>query len=237
MTARGLPIAERIALGSETRGPDECWPWIKAQNGQGYGTIRVEGKTLLAHRVAYELATGEDISGKVICHSCDNPQCVNPSHLWAGTIGDNNADRHVKRRSRGGSLPGVANPMAKLTEAEVLAIAASTDPLTTVAAKFDIPFQSVSAIRRGKIWSHVTGIEETEWRINGLSPLEHRVLQFISSKCKTGPARISNSEVASALGLSSHMPAASAKTRLNRRGLIRNVRRGVWDVQSRDKTP
>jgi hypothetical protein len=100
---RGRPLAERVRLQTERRGPDECWPWIGSHDRNGYGHLTRFGKQVRAHRVAWELANGREPRG-CICHSCDNPACVNPAHLWEGSHADNMRDMHAKRRHPGGSF-------------------------------------------------------------------------------------------------------------------------------------
>jgi len=151
------PLADRfwrrvICMNDDTR----CWHWTGARQPGSYGTIRDNGTTKVAHRVSYEIAHGVKLDSRVtVCHACDNRICVNPNHLWLGTIGLNNADRHQKGRSRGGSLKGNANPMSKLSEYDVREIRSSSDPLAVVAAQFGIRFQTVSDIRRRRTWKHV----------------------------------------------------------------------------------
>jgi hypothetical protein len=160
MTTRGLPLPHRFALGFMKLGADKCWIWRKSVSSSGYGQIRVNGKTLQAHRVAYELATGASPGHLDVCHSCDNRRCVNPAHLWLGTHRDNNTDRHTKKRSRGGSLRGEANPMARLTTKQAIEIARAPGLQKEIARTHGIPFQCVSAIKSGKIWGHATGIKK-----------------------------------------------------------------------------
>lgn len=77
----------------------ECWPWRAASSGYfGYGRIRVRDVLVQAHRLAYELYVGPLPEGKVLLHVCDNPPCVNPTHLIPGTRSDNNQDTHDKGR-------------------------------------------------------------------------------------------------------------------------------------------
>ncbi len=80
---------------------DTCWLWLGYLDKDGYGAIytsRPNRKLLKAHRVSYELHKGAINDGMAICHSCDNPTCVNPEHLWQGTIKDNTTDAFKKGR-------------------------------------------------------------------------------------------------------------------------------------------
>lgn len=93
-------LAERFWEKVDKRGPDECWPWTAAVNNRGYGKIfdsRVRS-VVGAHRIAYELATGEQPGPWLVCHRCDNRICVNPLHLWLGTYRDNTQDMFSKGR-------------------------------------------------------------------------------------------------------------------------------------------
>ncbi len=83
----------------------DCWEWQGSKNELGYGRMGAGGRhtgTIKAHRVAYSLCCGEIPEGLAVCHACDNPGCVNPSHLWLGTKGDNTKDMLAKGRARNG---------------------------------------------------------------------------------------------------------------------------------------
>lgn len=75
-----------------------CWDWTRALSKEGYARTRLQGKYEYGHRVSYRVFTGEIPKGMCVCHSCDNPKCINPKHLWLGTHQDNMADRDRKKR-------------------------------------------------------------------------------------------------------------------------------------------
>lgn len=93
----------------EKAGDDECWLWSGARTTQGYGQVTYRRKAWLAHRLSFFLVNNH--SPECVLHSCDNPPCCNPAHLFKGDRIINNADRHAKGRSRGGSNAGAKNGM------------------------------------------------------------------------------------------------------------------------------
>jgi hypothetical protein len=79
----------------------DCWNWTGAtQTNFPYGMITHRGRNLRVHRVAYELTYGPIPNGFSVCHSCDNPRCCNPGHLFLGSHADNMADMRVKGRKK-----------------------------------------------------------------------------------------------------------------------------------------
>jgi len=102
-------LAARFWLYVDRLGPDECWPWTGAQSaGDGRGYIGLGGgshRMMRASRIALALACDVDPdaipSDFFVCHTCDNPNCVNPAHLYVGTALDNAQDCVKRGRGRG----------------------------------------------------------------------------------------------------------------------------------------
>ena len=94
-------LFDRVYERSEWQG--SCLVYMAGHSMRsGHVMITFEGKSIGVHRAAWMLANGPAPDGMCVCHACDNPRCVNPDHLWLGTVADNNADRDQKGR---GKLP------------------------------------------------------------------------------------------------------------------------------------
>ena len=97
-----------------------CWIWIGAHCNHGYGQMRINNKMKMAHRISWIIHFGNIPEGLEVCHKCDNPECVNPSHLFLGTHQDNMDDRKSKGRNK--SLQGEMNGASKLKNSQILSI-------------------------------------------------------------------------------------------------------------------
>lgn len=152
---------EKVDKGS----PDDCWLWQGDDNGSGYGKFYLDGKPAYAHRFSYEQAHGAISNGMFVCHKCDNPRCVNPSHLFLGTHDDNMRDMAAKERHFSKTRPelyrvGEDHQGAKLSEAQVREIrrryAAGDTTHRQLAKEFGVEKSTVGRIVLGIIWRHVT---------------------------------------------------------------------------------
>lgn len=131
-----------------------CWKWKGKPGKNGYGSLQIEGQRLYAHRVAYALTFPDWNGSGFICHRCDNPICVNPAHLFAGTPADNNRDMAIKGRARGAPR-GELHPSAKLTAAQVMEIRQSPPGCVRLARQYSVTRAHITAIRSGVKWAHL----------------------------------------------------------------------------------
>lgn len=133
-----------------------CWEWTANLDKDGYGQIWVDKQRRRARapRVAWELYIGPIPPKQCVLHHCDNPKCVRPSHLFLGSVCDNNQDRARKGRSAVNiyPLPGERNPHAKLTNRQAQEIRFKYQTgltQTALAAQYGLSQVAVSRVVRG----------------------------------------------------------------------------------------
>lgn len=165
----------------DRRSKDQCWPWIGARDDRGYGRFlmgrNARPRHLFAHRFAYALAHRSAIpDGMSICHTCDNPSCVNPDHLWAGTHHENVLDMIRKGRAKYEHFSGDAHWMhrhpdlvprgerankSSLTDDDIRLIrsvyirGSRTHGATALGARFGVSNVAITNIVHRKTWKHV----------------------------------------------------------------------------------
>ena len=138
-----MKLATRILKNTKHNQETDCLEWQKYKNTSGYGTIKVDGQMLLAHRVAYSFFIGPIPQGMCVLHSCDNPKCVNPKHLWLGTNYDNVQDKVKKGRAG-----------AKLKPKDIPIIKTSTLSAKQLGTYFGVSAEQIRNVRSGKSWGY-----------------------------------------------------------------------------------
>ena len=154
-----IPLEERFwKKVRKTRG---CWEWTSYTDRDGYGQLGRGGRASRhdqAHRISWELHFGKIPAGLLVCHHCDNPSCVRPDHLFISTPLGNMRDMDTKKRRN--TSRGIQHGMAKLTNADVLAIrdryAAGGIFQQTLADEYGVTKSIICRIIRRKLWRHLT---------------------------------------------------------------------------------
>lgn len=134
---------------------DCCWPWQGRRDKDGYG-VYGGAKNKKAHRYALEYLQSPLPVGLLACHTCDNPPCCNPAHLWPGTNHDNTIDAQHKGRLRG--LRGEASPRSKLHEQDVRHIHVAYRQGTSQAAlatTYGVKQGTIHDVLHGKNWASI----------------------------------------------------------------------------------
>lgn len=146
--------ADSLFARCDTRGGQEaCWIW-QGYVSRGYGSVSMNGRPVRAHRAAWLLTRGEIPCGLFLCHSCDQPLCCNPSHLWLGTHTDNVRDCVAKGRHAHGETAKTA----KLSEAQALEIVrlmGTREPRASIARRFGVTVHALYRITGGRSWKHL----------------------------------------------------------------------------------
>jgi len=164
-----LPLPERFS--HFILKTDSCWLWTGAKYGRGYGHFSINGRSKIASRVAWELWRGPIPSGMCVLHRCDNPPCVNPDHLFLGTIQDNHddmwrkdrgmpasGDKHWSRKHPESVARGNHHGRRKLNADDVVLIRKERVAgltLREMEAKWGIRQSTLSRICNGLLWAHL----------------------------------------------------------------------------------
>jgi hypothetical protein len=156
MYPEGISAADRLWRHVRRGAPDDCWEWQAGRNRGGYGRMEIghPRRSFGAHRAAYLLCVGDIPDGLDVLHSCDNPPCCNPAHLFLGTDCDNASDCIAKGRK----AVGAATNCSGLTDEDVLAIRrryAAWETSVALAAEFRVHPNAVLAIVHGRTWKHL----------------------------------------------------------------------------------
>lgn len=141
-----LSPIEAARFAAKTRWEGKCLLWTGYRNPDGYGVLTVRQRQWKAHRLAYTDAWGDIPPGLVVRHKCDNPACVNPSHLQLGTDADNAKDKAVRRRTR-----------VKLSDDQVRAIRRDERIMRVIGEQYGVSVAAVCLIKSGQRRQHVGG--------------------------------------------------------------------------------
>lgn len=146
-------VAARFWPKVDVRSADECWPWKpdQAQRPHGYGQFKVNGQMMSANRVALALVLGE--LREQALHTCDNPPCCNPAHLFEGTQIENILDMHAKERQALSN--GESNGRHKLTWPEVREIRTRLsrgEQQRKLATEYGVSKSTIGFISTGETW-------------------------------------------------------------------------------------
>lgn len=203
----------RVERGSET----ECWPWLSSKSKLGYGKMSIGRKHIRANRFAL-VASGIEIPENMCaCHTCDNPSCCNPNHLWIGSQADNQKDRAAKgRSSRGERNPSKTHPElfcgekhhASILTEEIVSELRRNPPIglniSAESLKYSISPGGLRAAIVGSTWRHVPAMSPDNLRafLNANPPIRVRITrrdaEIVREQLKLG---LGVKEVSSTMGI------------------------------------
>jgi hypothetical protein len=147
--------------------PGEFWEMAERQGSclvwrgpthKGYGHLSYQGRRWWSHRLAWTLARGPIPHGLFVCHTCDNRTCVDPLHMFLGTLQDNTRDHVAKGRAHLNGRHGEGNSQHKLTAEQVREIrqrAMSGESHRALALAFGLVHQQVTRIVNRQRWANL----------------------------------------------------------------------------------
>lgn len=160
MAHKLYPIKKRFWNKVDKKGPNDCWLWKANKINNKYGSFGIfnekgQFRNTTAHRVSYLLKHGHIPNKFDICHTCDNPPCVNPKHLFSGSRKENMKDACTKGRMQ----KGEAHYKAKLTESQVIKIRNEHIPykfsFKKLAKRYNVSYRTIRVIIERKAWKHI----------------------------------------------------------------------------------
>lgn len=154
--ARKQNVALRFWPKVDIKDDDECWEWLGGKSG-GYGMFWDGVSQKKAHRIAWELWNERPFpSNRQGNHTCDNPPCCNPRHVYPGTAKENTSD--MFRRDRAVTVRGAECVWAKLTDTDVIEIRerySNGERGASLAERFSISPQHAVRVATRQMWKHV----------------------------------------------------------------------------------
>lgn len=137
--------------------PNECWEWAGHRFEKGYGRLEFQWEHFYAHRVAYHLFIepiplhNPQTINLLVCHTCDNPPCINPNHLFLGSILKNAQDAANKGRKA-----GIGGGVLTLEQVHLIrSLVQQGTPRSVVAKQFNVTYKAVSDIINGHTWKNL----------------------------------------------------------------------------------
>lgn len=146
-------LEQRFWFYVDKKQKNDCWHWTGSCNNKGYGRIQINKKNIAAHRLSWKIHFGMIPKDLCVLHTCDNPKCVNPNHLFLGTSEDNIKDKVDKNRQAKGENIGIS----KLTMNQVKEIRILKGKFSQrkIAKMFSVAYSTIAYIHKNKTWRHI----------------------------------------------------------------------------------